>query len=131
MHDIIALASSLVLLGLVSAIYYCNIVSRPNSWLRNETLAMVLLSLFTGLLPLAITATLTGFWQAMTGGLTVQAMVTASTDLGAVAALLATGWIFRATVKATYRNLGKPGTVTPLTPTPANLRGAPSRKLAA
>ena len=68
MHHAAALLSSLASLGLVCAIYACNILSRPGSPWRSEILAMILLALLTGIFPLAATASLVGLWDVLTGG---------------------------------------------------------------
>lgn len=131
MHHSVALAASLASLALICAIYYCNILSRPSSWLRSEMLAMILLSLLTGLFPLAVTAAIAGLWQALTGGPSVIALVSAGADLAAVAAIMVGVWVFRALVRATYRNRVEPDNVTPLSPKPVNRNGAPSRRMVA
>lgn len=131
MHHTVALAASLASLGLVCAIYYCNVLARPTSRLRSETLAMILLALLTGLFPLAAAATIAGLWQALTGGVSLVALVAGGADLAAVAAILASVWVFRALVRATYRTQGGPHRITPLSPKPANRDSAPSKRLAA
>lgn len=131
MHHTVALASSLASLGLICAIYYCNIFARPSSWLRSEMLAMILLSVLTGLFPLAVTAAIAGLWQALTGGLSVIALISAGADLAAVAAIVVCVWVFRALVKATYRVKVEPNNVTPLSPKPVNCSGTPSQRIAA
>ena len=131
MHHTVALAASLASLGLICAIYYYNILARPSSWLRSEMLAMILLSVLPGIFPLAVTAAIAGLWQALTGSLSVIALVSAGVDLAAVAAIMASAWVFRALVKATYRNKVEPDNVTPLSPKPVNRNGAPSQRMAA
>jgi cation transporter-like permease len=131
MHHAAAIAASLASLGLVCAIYYCNILARPSSWLRSEMLAMILLSLLTGLFPLAVTAAIAGLWQALTGGISVIALVSAGADLAAVAAILASIWVFRALVEATYRIRVGPDNVTPLSPKPVNRNGGSPQRIAA
>lgn len=123
-----ALAASLTSLGLVCAIYFCNILSRPGSWFRGEMLAMILLSLLTGLFPLAFAASLAGLLGALTGGVTLAAFLSAGIDLVSVGAVIATMIMFRALVKATYRTASGPGTITPLTPRPPQA-GSASRPL--
>tara|TARA_R110002094_G_scaffold55731_7_gene66683 strand:+ start:510 stop:905 length:396 start_codon:yes stop_codon:yes gene_type:complete len=131
MHHAVALAASLASFGLICTIYYCNILARPSSWLRSEMLAMVLLSLLTGLFPLAVTAAIAGLWQALTGGVSVFALVSAGADLIAVAAILASIWLFRRLVKETYRDRVGPDNVTPLSPAPVHRYDAPSHRIAA
>ncbi|THD71799.1 hypothetical protein E7681_16940 [Thalassobius vesicularis] len=131
MHNTVAIAASLASLGLICAIYYSNILARPNSPMRSEMLAMIFLSVLTGLFPLAVTATISALWQALTGGISVGAVISAGADLVAVAAILASVWVFRALVKATYRTKSTPDTTNPLSPKPVNLNGAPARKMAA
>ena len=131
MHHTVALAASLAALGLICAIYYCNILARPSSWLRSEMLAMILLSVLTGLLPLAVTAAIAGLWQALTGGVSVIALVSAGADLAAVAAIIVCVWVFRALVKATYRNKVEPDNVTPLSSKPVDRNDALSQRIAA
>ena len=53
----VALVSSLACLALVAAIYYCNILSAPRSWLRGGILATILLSLLVSGFPIALAAT--------------------------------------------------------------------------
>lgn len=131
MHNTVAIAASLASLGLICAIYYANILARPNSPMRSEMLAMIFLSVLTGLFPLAVTATIVTLWQALTGGVSVVALLSAGADLVAVAAILASVWVFRALVKATYRTKAAPDTTTPLSPKPVNLNGAPTKRIAA
>ncbi|TFL16012.1 hypothetical protein [Jannaschia formosa] len=114
----VAIASSLVCLGLVCAIYYCNIYSRPGGWLRSETVAMILLALLTGLFPLALVAPLIGLWGALTAGVSMTALLAAGTDLASLAVVIVTIAVFRSLVKATHRNIGESASVTPFTPRP-------------
>lgn len=132
MYHSVALAASLASLGLICAIYYCNILARPSSWLRSEMLAMILLSVLTGLFPLAVTASIAGFSRALSDGISVMALISGGADLAAVAAILASVWVFRALVKATYRNQVGPNNITPLTPRPVDSGRRPGNmKLAA
>lgn len=131
MHHTVALAASLASLGLLCAIYYCNILSSPSSPLRSEMLAMILLAVLTGMFPLALTATIMGLWQALTGGVSIRALVYAGADLAAVAALLAFVWLFRALVRATYRGRTSSGQQTPPAPRQVNSNGAPHHRTAA
>ncbi|SIN77552.1 hypothetical protein [Vannielia litorea] len=119
MYHSFSLASALAVLGLVSAIYLCNLRTRPGSWLRSDLLGMVLMALLTSLLPLALGAAGAALWQSLTGGVTAGAFLTAGTDLLAVALIVAAGLVFRALVRATYRATATPDNVTPLTPRPA------------
>lgn len=102
MHHTVALLASLTSLGLVCAIYFCNITSRPQSWLRSEMLTMILLSLFTGVFPIAIFGAMAGIWSVISGGLSLAAVLGAGADLLAIAAIGATFVIFRATARASY-----------------------------
>ena len=128
MHHTAAIIASLASLGLVCIIYYANILSGPRHPLRSEMLGMILLALLTGLFPLAVVAALIGLSAALTGGISFAAVLAAGTDLLAILAILATGLVFRALVKATYRDAqGVPRVATP--PAPANA-GRPPRKAA-
>lgn len=113
MHPHAALFVSLTSLALVSAIYYCNILSRTRSWLRSNMLAMILLSLLTGLLPLAIAAPAFLAWKLVTEGAGAEVLMTAAVELVSLATLIATGFVFRALVIATYRRRRAPTTATP------------------
>ncbi|SMX43099.1 hypothetical protein [Maliponia aquimaris] len=127
-----ALSSSLLALGLTCAIYYCNILSPQKSWLRSEMIEMILLSVLTGVFPLAASATAAAMWQVVSGGLSLQALLSAGFDLGSLAAVVATVMIFVATVRATPRTAVKPNNVTPLKPRPVTPRpsGGKMRKVA-
>lgn len=116
MEHTVALVASLASLGLVCAIYYCNILARPGSWLRGDMLAMILLSLLTGLFPLALAAGLAGLLNALSGGISAAAVLSAGADLTGLGAVLATVVVFRALVRATYRKQPVTTNVTPLTP---------------
>ena len=114
MHHVAAIAASLIALGLIGAIYYCNIIARPGSWARSEMLGMILLSLFTGLFPLAVAASAVGLWEAFTQGAGLKSALFATTDLVAIAGIVATVLVFRALLRATYRTSKTPNNVTPL-----------------
>ena len=131
MHHAAAILSSLGSLGLVCAIYACNILSRPGSPWRSDILAMILLALLTGIFPLAATASLVGLWDVLTGGLTIAALVAAGADLVAVAACLAAIWVFRALVRETYRAPAPTGTAVPDPGSPMNRNRAPGQSRAA
>ena len=77
----IALGAAIVSLGLLSAIYFCNFMSRPTSALRSEVVSMILISLLTGIFTLAVTATLVGFWFSLSGGVSMAALLDAGTDI--------------------------------------------------
>ena len=128
MHHTVALAASLASLGLICAIYYCNIRARPTSWLRGDMLAMILLSLLTGIFPLAVGASAAGLWLALTGGVSLVGLISAGADLAAVAVIAACIVVFGALVKATYRSKEDPNNVTPLSPKPH--RTVPHQKAA-
>ena len=131
MHHAAAILSSLGSLGLVCAIYACNILSRPGSPWRSEILAMILLALLTGIFPLAATASLVGLWEVLTGGLTVTALLAAGADLAAVAACVAAIWVFRALVRETYRAPMPTGAAVPDPGSPVNRNRAPGQSRAA
>ena len=124
MLHLAAFSTGLMSLGLVCAIYSCNILSHPRSWLRSESLAMILLSLLTGLWPLAAATALLGLWTTVSAGgdfgqhwLSMLGM-----DLVGVATALATVLVFRATVRATYRRLENPLTAAPVLSQPQSPR---------
>lgn len=127
-----AFASSLIALGLTCAIYYCNILSPQKSLLRSELLQMVLLSILTGVFPLAVAATAAAMWLIVSGGLSLQALMSASFDLVSLGAVVATVMVFIATLKATPQVPVKPHNVTPLKPRPVAPRpsGGKMRKAA-
>jgi predicted membrane protein len=102
-----AIFAGLASLCLISATYYINIYSSKDSWLRASVIAMILLSLLTGLFPLAAAASVAGLWEILSGGLSWAAVLSAGVDLLAVATVLATVVVFRALVKATYRAKGQ------------------------
>lgn len=114
-----ALFSSLVSLGLISAIYACTVLSPQGSWLRTEWFTSILLSLLTGLFPLGLAASLTGLWGALAGGLALGAAPGAIADLVSLAAVVATVAVFRATLKANAAPREAPDNVSPLSPRPA------------
>ena len=124
----IALGAAIVSLGLLSAIYFCNFMSRPTSALRSEVVSMILIALLTGIFTLAVTATLVGFWFSLSGGVSMAALLGAGTDIAAAAVVVACGLVFRAIVRRTYRTDSASATVTPLTPRPVNANGAPTRR---
>lgn len=131
MHHTVAIVSSLISLGLACALYACNVLTRPGSWLRNDMLAATFLSLLTGLFPLAVAATVAGLWQALTGGISLVAVLSAGADLVAVGAILTTTFVFRAVVKATHREAATlKGAPTASVP-PAKQSSAPASKRAA
>lgn len=111
-----ALSSSLTALGLTCAIYYCNVQSPQKSWLRSEMIGMILLAVLTGVFPLAASATAAAMWQVVSGGLSLQSLLSAGFDIGSLAAVVATVMIFAATVRATPRTPVRPNNVTPLKP---------------
>jgi hypothetical protein len=115
-----ALFASIASLGLICAIYYCNILSRRDSLLRSDTLAMILLALLTGMFPLALTASLVGLWMTLSAGFSVAAFLSAGVDLASFGAVAATIIVGRILVKATYRTENEPDNVTPLTPRPVS-----------
>ena len=116
MHHVIAVFASLASLGLICAIYYCTLRARPGSWLRSELIAMIQISLFTCLLPLALAAALVGLWEAFSGGISVAAVLSSGADLASLGASLVTMLIFRALVKATFSRHSGPTNITPLVP---------------
>lgn len=131
MHHTVAIVSSLTSLGLACALYVCNVLTRPGSWLRSDMLAATFLSLLTGLFPLAIAATAVGLWQALTGGISLVAMLSAGADLVAVGAILTTAFVFRAIVNARHREVATLKGATPPSLPPANKSSAPAQKWAA
>lgn len=126
MQHTAALVSSLASLGLIAAIYYCNILSRPGSWFRGDMLAMILLSLLTGIFPLAAGTSLIGLWQATHGGFSLAALGAAGVDLVSLGLVVASVALFAALVRATYRGHTAPTSITPLSPRPVN-RGPEAR----
>lgn len=121
MDHTIALLASLASLGLTCALYYCNITARPGSFLRSEMLTMMLLAFLTGILPLAIGASLVGLWKVVTGGLSFAAILAAGADLLAIGALVIMTFVFRALVKATRHSRTGPSSFQP----PARPTGTP------
>jgi hypothetical protein len=127
MHHSAAIFASLASLGLVCAIYYCNILSQAQSPARSEVLGMIMLALLTGLFPIAVGSALVGLWETVTSGFSLTALFASGVDLVSIGAIFATMVVFRMLVKATYRNMADPNNVTPLTPKPANLTSRPRR----
>ncbi|NKX45666.1 hypothetical protein [Roseicyclus persicicus] len=126
MYHTAALVTSLGSLALVCLIYYCNLLSRPGSWLRSETLGMMVLSTLTGLYPIALGTTALAMWSSLSGGVSLRAFLSAGVDLVSVAAVIATALVFRALVKETYRRLRGETVVTPFTPKPRGTPDMPS-----
>ncbi|SNT27028.1 hypothetical protein [Tropicimonas sediminicola] len=120
MHHAAILAASLGSLGLVCAIYYCNILSSPGSRLRGEMLAMILLSLLVGFFPLGLVGSVIGLANVLTGGFSLAVVLSAGADLVSLGAALATLVVFRALLKATNRRTHAPDNVTPLSPRPSS-----------
>lgn len=127
-----AISSSLIALGLTCAIYFCNILSSQKSWLRSELIQMILLAVLTGVFPLALAATAAAMWQILSGGISLQALMSAGLDLVSLGAVIATVMVFMATLRATPRVPVKPTNVTPLKPRPVAPRtsGGKMRKAA-
>lgn len=112
----IAAAASVICLLLTASIYYCNILSRPQSWLRSEMLAMILLSLLVGLILLPLAGSvlvLIALVQAIPVAFHITDVALAALAVGG---LVATVMVFRALVIATYRVERAPTGVTPLSP---------------
>lgn len=126
MNHTIALAASLASFGLLAAIYACNLLSRPESWLRKDMPTMILLALFTGIFPLALTATGLGLWGVVTGGLSLATLLAAGADLAALAVVIATTLLFRAMIANTRLPGHVSVTLAPLPPRPANSTGKPA-----
>lgn len=128
LHSSIGLMAGLASLGLICAIYYCNIRAPERSWLRSEMVAMVLLALLVGLFPLALGASVYELWAAQAGGLSLSWLEQSGLNLAGLAAVLATVLVLRATLKATWRNRSMGDNVTPfptrpVTPSPISPRG--------
>lgn len=77
---------------------------------------MILLSLLTGLFPLALAATAAGIWQALTGSASLVALFSAGADMSALAAIAISILVLRALIKETYRVKDARGKVAPLSP---------------
>ncbi|MBV2361587.1 hypothetical protein KUH32_17620 [Thalassococcus sp. CAU 1522] len=116
MSHVFALATSLFCFGLVCAIYATTMKARPDSWLRGETLQGIMVSLLTGFLPLAITATLAGLWKIATSALGLSSFLSAGVELTSAASLVLTFAILRALIVAANR--GAAENVVPLSPRP-------------
>ena len=108
MHHVFALAASLLSLGLICAIYYCNLLSRPGSLARSDMLAMILLALLTGLYPTALVAALAALWQTLSGGVALSTLLGVTVELGSLAAIAAGFLVLRALVRETYRRRQAP-----------------------
>lgn len=119
MNHIVSVAASLASFGLICATYYCNIRARRQSWFRSEMLAMILLSLFTGLFPLAVAASVVGLWEVLTEDGSIESFLLGGTDLLAVVLIVSTLVVIRAIVRATYPTRTDPDNVLPLSPRPA------------
>lgn len=119
-----AIVASLSSLGLICAIYYSNFLSRPDSWLRADISASLLISLFVGFFPIGVSASLVGIWKALTGGFSLSALMTAGSDVLSFAICIATVLVFREAVRRTYRQPEKPDNVTPFKSPVRNTRPA-------
>ena len=126
MQNVIILAASLGSLGLVCAIFYCNIIARPNSWLGSEMLAMILLSLLVEVYPVGLFGPVVGLWNVGTAGLSAASVVSAGADILGLCAAVATAVVFRSLVKATNRKERGPGNITPLSPRPPSRQSTPT-----
>jgi len=123
-----AFFSSLASLVLIFAIHACNNLVPRGSWLRAEVVTAILLSLLTGLYPIAVTAALTGLWQGVAGSLSGGAALSPAAigaDLASLAAVIATALVFRHTLKAGAVRRRASDNVTPLTPRPDAPRPGP------
>lgn len=109
-----AIIASFSSLGLICAIYYSNFLSRPGSWLRADISAAIQISFLVGLFPIGLAASVVGLWQALTGGVSLAALMVAGTDVLSFAASIATMLLFRETVRKTYRLPTDPTRVSPI-----------------
>ncbi len=98
-----ALGASLISLGLVLALYACHILAPRGSWVQGEVPQSILLSLLTGFFPLGLATSLTGLWQAVSGGASLTAILAAGTDLVSMGAVVATVVMLRITLVAKGR----------------------------
>jgi hypothetical protein len=131
MHHTAAVFASVTSLGLICMIYYCNILSPKGSWLRNDVIATILLSLLTGLFPLAVVASLFGLWKVAAGGLSPTAILAAGADMLAIGAIVTAYCVSRALVKATYRTRTGLGPVLSAAHYPSDTSNTPLSRTAA
>ncbi len=124
----IALVTGLASLALTGALFFINLRTRPDSWMRGELVASVLLPLLTGFFPLATATGLLGLWSLATGGLGAIALGAAGADLVGLAAVVATVLLFRKLVIETNRRAAEPSNVIPLAPQPETPRPVSPRK---
>ncbi len=119
---IATVGASVLSLALTATIYACNIRSHPTSPWRSDMLAMIVLALLTGILPIAVAGTGVLGWSLVSAASLGGAAITLGAIAASAALLVATFLVFRATVRATPRAAVLPPNVTPLTPRPAPVR---------
>ncbi|WP_323768840.1 hypothetical protein [Marinovum sp.] len=78
----------------------------------------ILLSLWTGLLPLALAGSLVGLWAVIAGDVSMTAILATGADLLSFSLVIATVRVFRVTIKASYAQPAAPTNVTPFAPRP-------------
>ncbi|MEZ5652508.1 MAG: hypothetical protein R3E87_18370 [Burkholderiaceae bacterium] len=114
-----ALFSGLASLALMSALYYIILHAKQGSWLRNESVPMLLVAILIGFLTMAGAGGIRGLNAVLAQGLSLNAAAAAGADLIALAAVLLSLMVLRAIAVAVRRKENGPASVTPLSPRPA------------
>jgi hypothetical protein len=81
-------------------------------------LGSILLSLWTGLLPLALAGSLVGLWAVIAGDVSMTAILATGAALLSFGLVIATVCVFRVTIKASYAHPAASTNVTSFTPRP-------------
>ncbi|MEZ5658039.1 MAG: hypothetical protein R3E83_05785 [Burkholderiaceae bacterium] len=113
-----SLITAIVSLALIAATYFISLRSRPDAWLRDESVTMILLAFFTGFFSVAVVGSLMGLWKLLSAGLSMDSAIAAGEDLAGLALVIVTMIIFRALVSGLRRQRSDPNNVTPLSPKP-------------
>lgn len=119
MQHYTSLFASLASLVLMAAVYYCNYLSPRDSWLRGQTLQMILLAALTGLFFIAVPAAAVGVFGVLTEGLSLATLLNSGIEIASIVMIVATVALFRRAVRKTVETQPTPHNVTPLSPRPA------------
>ncbi len=118
MHQNIALVGSLASLGLICAIYFCNVLSRPGSWMRAELVTMAMLAWLVGFFVMGVSSLVLELAPLAQGEFKLDALMSTGIDLVSIGAIAATMLLFGATARSSRHEAQTPNNVTPLTPRP-------------
>lgn len=103
MHDTTALVGSFASFALLAFIYYSNILTRPGSWLRGDTIGMFTLALFTGFFCMAIAAEITWIAGILEDNATIAGVLSDMSDMVSLAIIAATVVLFWILVRTINR----------------------------